>query len=514
MISHFIQNIKQAMLLPLCIGYCTVALAADPTDGNKITVSGMVTDAATGKPLAGVRVEAYGDNRYAAMTDGNGHYKLTIPSYVTSVSMKVDGYNLQQRAIGKNLNGIDGRLYPTTFSTDYTATTEASRKVTASDFGNTADVSIDNLISQRLGGDIRTISRGGNLGTGNAMYIAGLNSLESNAQPLVVLDGVIMDMQYGRKMLHQGYFNNLLANINVNDIENVSVLKNGTALYGAKGANGVILINTKRNKSMATRIDVNINGSYQLLPKLPEMMGAEDYRLLASEMLYNQTTDISRLNFLVNDPDYYYYNIYHNNTDWTKEIYHETFVQNYGINVQGGDNVANYNLSVGYSQGNGQVRNNDYSRFDMRLNSDINVVRNLSVRFDAAYSDVNRNLLDDGMPDNISSALVTSPGQLALIKAPFLSPYAYDTDGNLSRFLSQADDYLAKVPNLNQNGNPRAGTSLINPKSLLEYGEGDNRNHFGNRLVTLSITPRYRFNRHLSLSEHFNFTLVNTNENY
>ena len=220
------------MLLPLCIGYCTVALAADPTDGNKITVSGMVTDAATGKPLAGVRVEAYGDNRYAAMTDGNGHYKLTIPSYVTSVSMKVDGYNLQQRAIGKNLNSIDGRLYPTTFSTDYTATTEASRKVTASDFGNTADVSIDNLISQRLGGDIRTISRGGNLGTGNAMYIAGLNSLESNAQPLVVLDGVIMDMQYGRKMLHQGYFNNLLANINVNDIENVSVLKNGTALYG------------------------------------------------------------------------------------------------------------------------------------------------------------------------------------------------------------------------------------------------------------------------------------------
>lgn len=152
-------------------------------------------------------------------------------------------------------------------------------------------------------------------------------------------------------MIHRGY-NNLLANINVNDIEDVTVLKNGTAIYGAKGANGVILINTKRNKSMATRIDVNINGTYKMLPKLPDMMGAEDYRLLASEMLYNQTTDISRLNFLVNDPDYYYYKQYHNNTDWTKEVYHDTFVQNYGINVQGGDDVANYNLSVGYSRGN------------------------------------------------------------------------------------------------------------------------------------------------------------------
>ena len=312
--------------------------------------------------------------------------------------MKVEGYNLQQKPVGKALDKMDGQLYPSSFRADYTRTTEASRKVTTGEFNNTADVSIDNLISQRLGGDIRSISRGGNPGVGNAMFIAGLNSLQSNAQPLIVLDGVIMDMQYNRSMLHQGYFNNILSNINVNDIEDVTVLKNGIAIYGAKGANGVVLINTKRNKSMATRIDVNINGSYKLLPKLPDMMGAEDYRLLASEMLHNQTTDISRLNFLVNDPDYYYYKMYHNNTDWTKEIYHETFVQNYGINVQGGDNVANYNLSVGYSQSDSQIRNNDFSRFDMRLNSDINVIRNLWVRFDAAYSDVNRNLLDDGMP--------------------------------------------------------------------------------------------------------------------
>lgn len=512
--NNLIQYIRKAMLFSLCIGSCTVVAAAEPEDGRNVTVSGTVTDAATGLPIAGVRIEAYGNNHYSAMTDDKGKYQLIMPDYVTSVSMIVDGYNIQQKAIGTNPANTDGRLYPSSFRSDYTRTTEAGRKAVTGDFNNTADLSIDNLISQRLGSDVRSVSRGGNLGLGNAMFMNGLNSFQANAQPLIVIDGVVMDMQYGRSMIHQGYYNNLLANINVNDIEDVTVLKNGTAIYGAKGANGVILINTKRNKSMATRIDVNINGTYKMLPKLPDMMGAEDYRLLASEMLYNQTTDISRLNFLVNDPDYYYYKQYHNNTDWTKEVYHDTFVQNYGINVQGGDDVANYNLSVGYSQGNSTQRGNDYSRFDMRLNSDINVVRGLTIRFDAAYSDVNRNLLDDGTPDNISTSLVTSTSLLGLIKSPFLSPYAYDTDGNLSRFLSQADDYLAKVPNLNENGNPRAGTSLINPNSILEYGDGENRNHFGNRLVMLSITPRYEFNKYLSLSEHFNFTLINTNENY
>ena len=120
---------------------------------------------------------------------------------------------------------------------------------------------------------------------GNTMLIEGINSLNANAQPSSVIDDVIMDMQFSREMLHDGYFNNLLANLNVNDIESVQVLKNGTALYGAKGANGVLLIKTKRNKSMATKIDVNINGRYELTPRLPKMMGAEDYRLYTTELL-------------------------------------------------------------------------------------------------------------------------------------------------------------------------------------------------------------------------------------
>ena len=101
-----------------------------------------------------------------------------------------------------------------------------------------------------------------------AMFINGLNSLNSNAMPLVVLDGVVYDMLYDTRMLHNGYFNNLLQAINVDDIESVNVLKNGTAIYGAKAANGVIEIKTKRCHSMATRIDVNINTGFEVALKV------------------------------------------------------------------------------------------------------------------------------------------------------------------------------------------------------------------------------------------------------
>ena len=115
-------------------------------------------------------------------------------------------------------------------------------------------------------------------------------------------------MQHGREMLHDGYFNNMLTNINVNDIESVEVLKNGTALYGSKGANGVILIKTKRSKSMATKIDVTINGRYELVPRLPEMMGAEDYRLYSTELLSNKTASLGSMKYFNTAPTYINYN--------------------------------------------------------------------------------------------------------------------------------------------------------------------------------------------------------------
>ena len=471
---------------------------------NSKTVTGQVVDAATKQPLVGVIVAAYDNDKYSAMTDEEGRYTLKVPEYVSSVQMRIDGYNFQQCAIADGV--ANGYLYNEAFTEFYKRKTDAIQSSEASGFDNTAEVSIDPFIAQRLGADVRSVARGGNVGLGNTLLMAGINSLNSNVQPLVVVDDVIMDMEYNRTTLHDGYFNNMLANLNVNDIESVQVLKNGTAIYGAKGANGVILIKTKRNKSMATKIDVTINGRYELIPRLPKMMGAEDYRLYATELLANKTLSLGQMKFLNNDPTYFYYNQYHNNTDWTDQVYKNAFSQNYGINVQGGDDIASYNLSVGYSLANSTLKKNDYSRFNMRLNTDINIAKGLDVRFDASYSDVDRSLFDDGAPSSVLSGVITSPGFIALAKSPFLSPYAYDNAGNPSHYLAEADDYLE--------GMFQGRGRLANPASILEFGDGNNRNSLGNRLIVFAITPKYEFNKHLTLSEHFALSLVNTNENY
>ena len=150
---------------------------------------------------------------------------------------------------------------------------------------NTTSQTVETDIEGSLGADIRSISRSGGPGYGSAMFVRGLNSLTSNAQPLIVIDGVVQDMQQTRIALHDGDYTNLMLNINPEDIEKVTVLKNATALYGAKGAAGVILISTKRGHSMATRIDANIGVGVVLKPRLPDMMDAAQYRVYATEML-------------------------------------------------------------------------------------------------------------------------------------------------------------------------------------------------------------------------------------
>lgn len=490
---------KSAALLLFAIVPIVPSIAKD--------IKGKVTDAATGEPLAGVHIQAYNDNKHVAMTDTNGEYSITVPDYVQSLYITLEGASPLQVAIGGNNDVVNARLYSNAFSADYGSSTIAARLSSALGFDNNVETSIDPFIQQRLGADVRTVSRGAIEGLGNVMFVNGLNSISINAQPLIVIDGAVMDMEYNRSMLHDGYYNNILTNINVNDIEKIEVLKNGTAIYGAKGANGVICISTKRNRSMATKIELTVGSKFKIMPRTARVLDAEDYRTYATELLASEVGDISALKFLNADPAYYYYPQYHNNTDWKRQVYQNALTQSYGINVQGGDDVADYNLSVGYSKADNTLKNNDYSRFDMRLNTDIDVVRNLNVRFDAAFSDVKRDLRDIGFPEKVESTTIFAPNVLGLIKAPFLSPYAMDIYGNESTYLSEADDYLQNTVDTNDR-------SLANPLSILENGVGDNRNTFGNRLVTFSVTPKYDFNRHLTLYSAFNITMVNTNEEY
>ncbi len=485
------------------------ALAPKQIQYETRTVRGRVLDATTQQPVPGAIVRAAEIDGYSVLTEDDGTYELRVPVFASGLYVSTPDYNPVRLGLLKDAEQKTVVLYPTTFTAEYAPQVNVRGDKTASDFAYTNAINIKDEIQSQLGAFVHTVGRNGTPGVGNVMFMQGLNSLNVNAQPLVVIDDVIIDQQYGRTLLHDGFYNDILTNINPSDIEKVTVLRNGTALYGAKGANGVILIQTRRNKSMATRITANISAGVTLEPKYISVMDAEQYRSYASELLKTTNTTNRTFKFLNEDPDYYYYTQYHQNTDWKDLVYRTAITQNYGINVEGGDDVANYNLSVGYGNAQSTLKNNGMGRLNVRFNTDISLSRRLSVRFDASFSNVTRNLRNDGAPENYDEGTPTSPAYLAYVKSPFLSPYSYGR-GILSdsHFDINAEDYLTEALT-NYNG---YNWQLGNPAAILEYSEAENKNRFENSMLNLTVTPKYQFNRNLSLSEHFSYNLVNTNE--
>lgn len=470
-------------------------------------ISGIVVDAATKTPLAGIQVQALNDGNYAAMTNGDGKFTISVPTFATSLFVYATRFLSQQVPIVKGQD-VKVLLISDKFNTMYENGTSIVAARSAK-MQNTTSQTIETDIENNLGADVRTITRSGGPGYGAAMFIRGLNSLNSNAQPLFVIDGIIRDMQPTRLGLHDGDYGNLLLNLNPEDVDNVTVLKNATAIYGAKGANGVVLITTKRGRSMATRIDANIGITASLEPRLPEMMNAAQYRTYASEMLgtYPNINNFSgTLHFLDDDPTSYYYTRFHNDTDWTKEVYRTALSQNYNINVQGGDEVGMYNLSVGYTDGQSTAKKNSFNRLNVRFNTDIKVVGDLSTRFDMAFTKVNRNVFDNGAPENFSAAPVSSPTFLALIKSPMLNPYVYShTSNSFSGTLYGPDDFLTSLDK---------ELTLGNPTALLANGDAINKNRVENTEFYAVIAPKYQFNPYLSLTETFNYTMERNSQRY
>ncbi len=475
-----------------------------------IDVTGKVVDAVTGEPLAGVQLQAFNNKYYTAMTDENGAFTIQVPKFITALSARLEGYNLNNVSLNGRTSGVNILMQSNLLKGDYTTNASARKSVTEESFVNTPALTIDQEIQNRLGADVRSIQRSANPAEGVAMFINGLNSLNSNAMPLIVVDDVVYDMLYDATMLHTGYFNNLLQAINVDDIESVEVLKNGTAFYGAKAANGVIRIKTKRCHSMATRIDVNINAGLELRPKNFDLMNAGQYRSYASNLLQTTNTTLTEFKFLHSEPDYYYYNVYHNNTDWNKEISRTAFTQNYGISIQGGDDIAQYNLSVGYGDAKSTLKRNDMQRFNVRFNTDIVLNKWFYTQFDASYTNVTRNLRSDGWENNQFLQALASPSALANIKAPFLSPYDFATDRHETDFIADADDYLNEV--WGSINTTRA--QVANPAAVLANGEAKNKNHSDCTMINVSIAPTWEPTNNFSLTEKFSYTLQSLDEAY
>ena len=535
-IYNFLQ--RQSLRLSLCaivLTASTVAFAQDDLDDEEestaikapkrekvvdtnptINVQGVVVDDATKQPLAGVRIQVLNDKRYVAMTDDDGKFTIKVPTFATSLFVQTPQYLSQQVAInvGDAQQQISIRMLSDAFKQMYVdGTTITATNSFVSD-GN--GLTIDEEMTEMLGGDIRMNMHSGNLDQGAAMFIRGITSINAGSQPLVILDGVELDMQHSRLSLHQGDIFNMLSSISPEDIDKVTVLKNATALYGARGAGGVILINTKRGHSMATRIDAKLGVGWTFTPNYPTTMNAAQYRNYAVEQLgtikevqerIGSSTNALQFNFLNDAKDGYYYNTYHNDTDWNDYVYRTALTHNYSINVQGGDDIGMYNLSVAYIQTMKNVKSTSFDRINVRFNTDISLLYNFYTKFDMSFSRSNTNLFDEGIPADLNAGTITSPAFLALIKSPLLNPYQYNKNINdFTTLLSDADDLYGTLTEGNY--------SLANPLALMNNGSGERKNRNENTFFNVTVSPTYEFSKEWKLTSHFSYYLNRNSQAY
>lgn len=525
---------KHGLRLSLCaisLGLCPTAFAQSENEGDEVEMSikkptrervvkdkfattmlhGVVVDQVSKKPLAGIQLKVLGYDRYSAMTGADGKFTIKVPEFATTLFVHSPSFMSQQVAINAKDSEKDIQVFmmQEKFRPMYTEGTTYTAQ--AGFDADAKDVTIESDIENILGADVRTVTRSAAPGIGATMFVRGLSSINANAQPLIVVDGVEQDMQQNRLSLHSGQINNILANIAPEDIASVKVLKNATALYGARGGNGVILITTKRGKSMATRIDANISAGVSLVPQLPTMMNASQYRNYATEILgtvpenINRDTPIS-FRFINDDPNNYYYHTYHNDTDWTDYVYDTAMTQNYNINVQGGDDIGMYNLSVGYVKAESTAKNNDFDRMNVRFNTDINILYNLNTKFDISISRTNSKVFDDGAMEDLSAGAITSPTFLSLIKAPIVSPYQYNAIiGGFTSLLCDYDDIYSQLG---------SGYGLANPVAILNNANGDNKNKAENTYFNVRVEPTWTINNSLSLTSMFSYTLDRNSQRY
>ncbi|MBN2165076.1 MAG: SusC/RagA family TonB-linked outer membrane protein [Marinilabiliaceae bacterium] len=497
-ISLFRHKLNIASLL---IVFLTCNMFAQETGNNDVDfkiVKGIVRDAKTKEPVFAAIVSTQ-LQLASSITDEEGAFELEISSLTDVLTIEAYNYGVREVAI-KGRNYIEIELFSDLFSNTYKKVETFTGEVNSSNLtigatkvdnvNNGAYFTVDQAIQNQLGGDLRAISRSGALDIGSNLFIRGFNSLNANNQPLYIVDGVIWNNLNSAPTLHTGYFSNPLANIDMIDVESITVIKDGTSIYGSKAANGVVLIRTKRGKNEVTRITAHAMMGVSEKPETFPVLDAGNYRILISDMLGDIDPNdnvTSSLEFLDDNTERYYYPVYHNETNWNDFIYRTSTTQSYGVDVNGGDEKALYSFSLGYTMHDGIVKNTDLDRLNTRFNADFKFTNNFNLGMNISFSNIIKNVFDEGVGSNNSIAYLT------YIKAPFLSPYEYTKLGESTSKIGKSD-FLG----------------VGNPLGIIENGFNNTRQwrfKFGVK-PTFSILPG------LTLSSNFDYSLDKATEYY
>lgn len=355
-------------------------------------VSGKVLDE-TGAPVTGATVIRNNDTRNAAITDTAGNFSFSGIELPAKLKVSFVGYNPRIITINqKNAANLTISLTPTSSELDEVVVVgyatqkkvDLTGAVSSVNVGSLEDRPVTNATNALAGlaAGLTVSNSGGNTPgyESQTITVRGLGTL-NNAAPLVVVDGMT---------------GIALSDINPQDIENISILKDAasSAIYGSRAANGVILVTTRHGAERAPKVTYSGNVSFETIAKrLNLVTDYADFMEIQNRALvingqaarFSQGKIDEWRNDAGRNPSIY------PNTDWQDHIYRNpSVVQNHNLAITGGTKVVNYNLSLGYVNNPGMVYNTDYERYQLRTNLDINIKPWISVGTNLfGYYDIN-----------------------------------------------------------------------------------------------------------------------------
>lgn len=391
----------------------TAVLAQD------ITVTGTVVEPG-GSSMPGVNVVIKGTAKGTA-TDSQGRFTISAPADATLIFTFI-GYKPQEVAIGSRTT-VDVTIEEDPTSLDEVVVIGYGTQRRSDLTGAVGSVSEDNLkerpatsLNQALSGKIAGVqvnTNSGRPGGKTNVRIRGFSSINSSNNPLYVIDGVQLPQG------NQDQFSQSIDYLNPNDIVSVEVLKDAssTAIYGARGANGVILVTTKRGKAGEGKVTYNVDFSVPTIgPNKREVLNAEEYMRVEdlawanmekfdpagwnSGKYVNLNPALRRVDPRVWDANGK--NLY--DTDWLKETTQHKLSQNHQLGFSGGNEKTTYTLSLGYRDDEGFLRESYLTRYSGRFTIDDQVKKWLKVGGTLSYNNQSENLVD--MTDQVGRQIV------------------------------------------------------------------------------------------------------------
>jgi TonB-linked SusC/RagA family outer membrane protein len=390
------------------------------------TVTGTVTDARVNTPLPGVTVQVKG-TRTATQTQANGSFSIDVPANAKSLIFSFVGFEDQELAIGssgnlnvtmtpggQSLQDVVVIGYGTARKSDLTG---AVGTVKGAQLTERSPASLNQALAGRIAG-VQVNTNSGRPGGQTNVRIRGFSSINTTNNPLYVVDGVVLPVGT------QNNNSNAIDYINPSDIASMEVLKDAsaTAIYGARGANGVILITTKRGTAGGARVTYDVDLSVPTIgPNRVEMLNAREY-LEVENLTYdnikvydpagwaagNYSTVVDPRQKRKNLPLLFNSNgepLY--DTDWLEEATQNKLSQNHQLGFTGGNAESTYGIFLGFRDDNGLLLNSYLQRYSARFVMDNKIKEWLKVGGSLGYNNQEENLVDIGTGGLNSVRMIT-----------------------------------------------------------------------------------------------------------